>query len=186
MSNAIVPGSLSAIAQHNGSSLAESFLSCDALILFDLSGSMEIADTPSGESRRKVATDHLTRLQKNHPGKLALVCFADTVVFCPGGVPQACGGSTCLDRGLSYILPADACGMKIIVISDGAPNSKSTSLEIAVKFENKIDTIFVGPEDDREGGRAFLEQLATVTGGQSFKSDAPGILEPTVERLLLT
>jgi Mg-chelatase subunit ChlD len=185
MSNAIIPGSLTAISQSTGKALAESFLSCDALILLDMSGSMESCDTPTGESRRKVATNHLIRLQKNNAGKLALICFADSVVFCPAGIPQNCGGSTHLDRGLSYIKPADDCDMKIIVISDGSPNDAEKALKIASGFKNKIDTIFVGPEDDREGGRAFLERLAAATGGIALKSDGPGLLGKEVETLLL-
>lgn len=185
MSNAIVPGSLSAIAQQNNCSLSESFLSCDALVLLDMSGSMESCDTPSGESRRKVATDQLIRLQKDNAGKLALICFADSVVFCPAGFPQDCGGSTRLERALEYIKPADDCGMKIIIISDGSPNSPEQCLNVARTFKNKVDTIYIGPEGDYEGGRKFLEKLASVTGGQALKSDAPGLLSKEVETLLL-
>lgn len=186
MTNAIIPGSLQAISQHDGATLAESFLSCDALVVMDMSGSMDMPDTPTGETRRKVATDHLIKLQKNHPGKLALICFADYAIFCPAGLPQQCGGSTKLDRALEYVKVADGAGLKIIIVSDGSPNDPGKCLEIARGFENHLDTIYVGPEDDREGGRAFLAKLASLTGGQSLKSDSPGLLEPSVERLLLT
>lgn len=185
MNNAIVPGSISAIAQQNKTGLAESFLNCEALILLDLSGSMETQDTPSGESRRKVATDHLIRLQKSHAGKLALFCFADYTVACPAGFPQDCGGSTNLYSALEHILPYDGLGMKIIIVSDGVPNRKEDCLKLARQFKNKLDTIFTGPEDDSEGGRAFLKKLAEATGGQSLESDSPGLLANPVERLLL-
>lgn len=185
MNNQIVKGSIIDITQSNSSSIAETFLSCDALVLLDMSGSMESRDTPSGESRRKVATDQLIKLQKENAGKLALICFADYVLFCPAGVPQDCGGSTRLERGLEYIKPADDCGMKIIIISDGSPNDPNKALDIARTFKNKVDTIYIGPETDYEGGRAFLEKLASVTGGQSLKSDSPGLLSKEVETLLL-
>ena len=185
MNNQIVVGSLSAIAAKNNISLAESFMACDALILLDLSGSMEASDTPSGDTRASVATEHLIRLQKDHPGKIGLICFADYPLFCPAGIPQDCGSSTRLDKALEYVLPADDCGMKIIVISDGSPNDPEKCLKVAKEFKNKIDVIFVGSERDYDQGRKFLEQLAAITGGKSVKSDSPGELFSQAETYLL-
>jgi Mg-chelatase subunit ChlD len=185
MNNQIVTGSLSAISQRDGVSLAESFMSCDAIILLDLSGSMEASDTPTGQTRRMVATQHLIRLQKEYPGKVALICFADYALFCPAGIPQDCGGSTRLDKALEYVKIADDAGMKIIVISDGSPNDPEKCLKIAKTFINKIDVIFVGSETDYDRGRKFLEELAKVTGGKSVKSDNPGELFNEAQTYLL-
>lgn len=181
----IVVGSLAEMAQKNNVSLAESFLNCEALILLDLSGSMESSDTPTGETRRKVATEHLIKLQKSYSGKIALFCFADYIVPCPLGLPQDCGGSTNLHKALEYLKQYDDAGMKIIVISDGSPNDPEKCLEIAKTFVNRIDVIFVGSETDYDRGRKFLERLAALTGGKSVKSDAPGELFNEAQTYLL-
>ena len=184
MSNqAIVPGSLSQIAQQNNTGLAESFLNCDVLILLDMSGSMSSHDAPGGKSREQVAEEDVIRLQATHKGKIALFCFADYAIFAPGGVPLNCGGLTDMAAALRYIQAADNCGSKIILISDGMPNDADATLAIAREFKNHIDTLFCGPESDVEGGRAFLEKLAAITGGQAVTSTAPGVLEK--EMLLL-
>ena len=183
--NSIVKGSLSDISVSQNISLAESFLNCEALILLDLSGSMESADTPTGETRRKVATEHLIKLQKSHGGKVALFSFADYIVPCPSGLPQDCGGSTNLHKALEYLKQYDDAGMKIIVISDGSPNDPEKCLKIASTFVNRIDVIFVGSETDYDRGRKFLEELARVTGGKSVKSDAPGELFNQAQTYLL-
>lgn len=177
MTTAIVPGSLSAIAQASGKSLAESFLSCDALLLLDESGSMTTADTPSGKTRRQAARDEVIRLQATLPGKIGLFVFSSTVVFCPTGVPLTLDAGTDLYRALEYLKPADGCGLKIIVISDGVPSQPDRCLALARTFENKIDTLFIGPENDSEGGRTFLQKLADTTGGHYAAGSAETIQE---------
>lgn len=181
MTNAIVPGSLSAVAQATGRNLAESFLSCSILILLDESGSMSTPDTPSGKTRRQAARDEVIRLQATLPGKIGLFVFSSTVVFCPTGVPLTLDAGTDLHRALEYLKPADGCGLKIIIISDGVPSQIDRCLALARTFENRIDTIFIGPEDDNEGGRAFLQQLADATGGHY----AAGSAETIQEQVLL-
>jgi len=176
MNNAIVPGSLSAIAQRYHVGLAESFLNCDVLILLDMSGSMDSHDAPGNRTRAEVAKEDVIRLQNTYKGKIALFCFADYCIFAPGGIPLPCGGSTDMAAALRYVQPADDCGSKIILVSDGMPNDASETLRIAREFKNKIDTIFCGPETDTEGGRAFLEKLAAATGGQAVTSATPGAL----------
>ena len=177
---AIVPGSLLAIAQRDNIGMAESFLSCDILILLDMSGSMSSHDAPGGRSREQVAEEDVIRLQATHKGRIALFCFADYAIFAPGGVPLNCGGSTNMIAALRYIQPADDCGLKIILVSDGMPNDPTETLKVAREFKNRIDTLFCGPESDVEGGRAFLEKLATITGGQAVTSNTPGVLEKEV------
>jgi Mg-chelatase subunit ChlD len=176
MNTQIVPGSLSAIAQRDNVGLAESFLNCDVLILLDMSGSMDTHDAPGNRTRADVAREDVIRLQATHKGKIALFCFADYCIFAPGGMPLSCGGSTNMAAALHYVQPADDCGSKIILVSDGMPNDATKTLEIAREFKNRIDTIFCGPENDVDGGRAFLEKLARATGGQAVTSAAPGAL----------
>ena len=186
MSNAIVPGSLSAISQQTGASLAESFLLASTILLLDCSGSMETSDAPGSITRKKAAQDALIRLQKDNAGKLALVCFAQYAVFSPTGLPVECGGSTNMAGALKYVQPADDTGTRFILVSDGSPNSEQETLKIATEFKTPIQTVYIGPELDYEGGRAFLEKLAKATGGKAVKSDAPGLLGDPVEKLLLS
>jgi Mg-chelatase subunit ChlD len=185
MSNEIVIGSQQDIANRQNISLAESFLSAEIVILFDNSGSMAMHDTADGRSRLEVAEEHLTTIQGKHPGKVALICFADKVQYAPGGRPVFVGTMTDLVSGLQFVKVADDCGLKIVVVSDGEPNDKDAALRVAKQFTSKIDVVFVGPENDWAGGRAFLQQLANATGGRFFQADQPGMLADSVETLLL-
>jgi hypothetical protein len=182
MSNAIIPGSLSHMAKRNNQSLAESFLSADIIVLLDDSVSMSTPDAPNGMTRKEAAKAELKRLQKQHPGKIALVCFADNVVFCPHGDVQYCGGSTDMVKALQFVKVADDCGLKIILVSDGAPNDERETLKVAATFKSSIQTIYIG----REGGSGqdFLNKLAGITGGKSFTSVEPGMLGSGISLLL--
>ena len=98
----LVKGSLSAIAQQEGKSIAESFVNADCIIICDTSGSMEAHDSRDGRSRYEVACEELKNLQASLPGKLALLSFSDDVVFCPSGVPFNYQGGTHLDKALKF------------------------------------------------------------------------------------
>jgi hypothetical protein len=182
MSKAIVPGSLSAIAKQDGKSLAESFLSADAIVLVDVSASMSDRDAAGGElTRWEAAKRELERLQASLPGRIAVVSFANEPQFCWGGtIPRASGG-TYLVKALHFIKPADGCGIKIILISDGAPFDPDDVLALARTFETQIDCVYIGPKGD--SGEAFLRRLAAATGGQS-STTAAADLAPKIAGLL--
>lgn len=181
--SAIVKGSLSNIARKTGKPLAESFLSADLIVLLDDSGSMSVSDAPNGLTRKEAADKELRQLQVNYPGKIALVAFADYPIFCPNGSVMPCGGSTAMADALQFVKVADDCGLKIVLISDGAPNNEDKTLQVATTFTSRIDCIYIG----REGGygQEFLDKLMKVTGGKRFEADAPGMLGDGVNRLLL-
>jgi Mg-chelatase subunit ChlD len=181
--NSIVPGSLSAIATQSGNSIAETFIGADVVILVDTSGSMEARDSRGGLSRYDVACQELAQLQANLPGKIAVVSFANFPMFCPGGRPVNLGGSTALDKALEFTKIADVPGMRFIIISDGEPDSQERAMRQAVKYTNRIDTIFVGPED-RPAGRDFLNRLAAASGGQGITMDRAKELAAGVQYLL--
>ncbi len=185
MTNQIVTGSLSQVAQANNQLLAETFLSCDVLLIADMSSSMGATDAPGGKSRYDVAEQDIIRLQGKYQGKVALICFSNSVEFCSTGKPIRLGGGTDLVAALTYIKVADDCGIKLIIISDGEPNDSDKCLQIAKTFTSHIDCVFVGPESDLYGGKAFLEKLANITGGSFQQSDAPGLLAESVEVLML-
>ena len=180
----IVPGSIRAVAQMTGKSIAELFSNAEVVTIVDVSGSMGQHDSKDGKSRYQTACDELSMIQKNRPGKVAVIAFSNNALFCPGGIPMYEGGGTNLAHALRYAKIADVPGMNIIVISDGEPDSKEQALAVARTYKNKISTIYCGPED-RSHGRDFLTQLAKATGGQSLTSDRAKELSKTIETLLL-
>ena len=186
MTRAITTGSLAALSRNENLTLAESFLSVDALLVVDMSGSMASHDAPGGLSRYEAAENELRQLQSSMPGKVAVVAFSSSVQFCPGGIPPRLGGGTDMAKALRFVQAADGVA-QIVLISDGEPDSESATLAAAREFEQKIDAVYIGPESGYYArGRGFLEKLAAATGGQSMKSAAPGLLKEQVESLLLT
>lgn len=184
-SNAIVTGSLSDVAKREGMSLAESFLSADAVILVDVSGSMGAHDSRGGKTRYDVALQELAALQAHMPGKLAIIAFSDNTLFVPGGAPPLLGSGTNLAGALRFAQVADVPGMRFVVISDGQPDDASGALAEAAKYKAHISTVYVGPEDDHDQGRVFLQQLAALSGGQSVTADRAQELAAKTATLLL-
>lgn len=179
----IVPGSIAAIANRDGMSLAESFLNCEVIVLIDQSGSMSARDAPGGRSRYDAAEAELMHLQRQHPGQVAVISFSDDVKFCPGGVPGRDGGMTNMAGALDFAHVADGAS-QIVLISDGQPNSEGATLTAARRYRHPIHTIYIGPEDG--DGRRFLARLAAETGGRVLESDGPGLLAAGVNQLFLT
>ena len=183
--NALVPGSLAAIAAKNKASLAESFLNVDALVMIDMSGSMSMGDGPGGMTRFAAAEAELVRLQEAYPGKIGVIAFSDNAQFCPTGRPPRLSGGTNMVAALQMAIPVDGTGVRFILISDGQPDDERKTLEMARRFTSRIDTVYIGPEDGwLTGGRDFLQRLAKATGGQSLQGEAPGLLAAQVVKLL--
>jgi uncharacterized protein with von Willebrand factor type A (vWA) domain len=185
MNNQIVVGSISAIAHQTNKSIAETFTSCDCIVIVDTSGSMAQNDSRGGHSRYDVACDELAQLQASLPGKIAVIAFSSEPVFCPGGVPQYLGGGTNMAQALHFTKIADVPGMQFILISDGEPDNERNTLAVARTYKNKISTIYVGPEE-RPAGRDFLSRLAAATGGLGITVDRAKELKSHIEKLLLT
>lgn len=183
VSTAIVPGSLQAIATQANRSIAESFVAADIIVLVDASGSMSMQDSRGGESRFKIACDELAQLQASMPGKIAVISFSDKAQFCPGGVPYFEGCGTNLTKALKFARVADVPRMRFILISDGEPNDRDSALAEAKLYRNRIDVIYVGPED-RPSGLHFLEKLAQVSGGRSLIVDRAKELAQGITKLL--
>ncbi len=183
MNNQIVPGSISAIAAQNHSSIAESFLSAEAIVIVDTSGSMGSKDSRGGRERYEVACEELITLQKNRPGKIAVISFSDDAMFCPAGVPVYLKSGTDLAKALRFVKVADLPGMQFILISDGQPGDEQSALSVAMTFKSKIDVIYVGPED-HPAGREFLFKLAKATGGKAVSIDRAKELQAGFTALL--
>lgn len=183
-SSAIVPGSLQALSLQNNRSLAETFVSCDAIILVDTSGSMSNQDSRSGQSRYDVACAELAKLQQSMPGKLGVLSFSSKTVFCPGGKPLYLGDQTDLAGALRFAKIADVPGIRFVVISDGYPDSADEALSEARGYKNQIDTVYVGPESDNSG-REFLAKLAGAHRGQSLVASRANELAAVTQQVLL-
>lgn len=183
---AVVPGSIGQIAKSSNVSLAEAFLGANTIVLIDISGSMAATDSRGGKTRYDVACEELRNIQASHPGQVAVIAFSCDVQFCPGGTPPPyCISSTNLADALVFARTADVPSIRFIVISDGVPDSERAALAEAKKFKARIDTVFVGPEGDVEGGRAFLQRLAQASGGTPVTADRVMELASKVNQLLL-
>lgn len=179
MSTALVPGSLGAIAERNSVGLAESFLAADAIVLVDVSGSMNARDAANGQTRYAVACTELARLQSQMPGKIAVVAFSSTPTFCATGTPLFGGGSTNLAGALEFVRPADGC-VRFVVVSDGQPDDPERALRVARTFTSPIDAVYIGPPDG--AGERFLAELAR--GGQYATAVRALELATTVQKML--
>jgi len=183
MTTAIVEGSIQAVSQASGKSIAESFVMCDVIVIVDTSGSMSQRDRRGGLSRYEVACEDLAAIQKSMPGRVAVISFSNDAVFCPGGVPIFIGSSTDLAKALRFAKMADFEGSRFILISDGSPDHPEEALEVAKTYTARIDVIYVGPEANPIG-RFYLEKLAKVSSGTTVTSDRASDLLSTVTKLL--
>lgn len=184
MSNQLVKGSLGQIAKQNGQSLAQTFISCDVVVIVDTSGSMGSRDSTAGRSRYEQACLELEKLQADLPGKIGVISFSSRVMFCPNGRPYNFDSGTDLEEALKFTKIADVPGgMRFIVISDGQPDDPAAALKVAKTYSNKIDVIYVGPESNPQG-REFLERLAKASGGQTITADKAKALASSVQKLL--
>jgi len=182
MTTAIVPGSLGAMAQGAGTSLAEAFLGADVLVLVDVSGSMATPDSRGGQRRYDVACSELRKLQAEMPGKVGVIAFSGNVEFCPGGVPPLMAGNTDLAAALRFAQPADGT-VRFIIVSDGEPDAPGEALRVAGTFKSRLDTVYVGPESER-GGADFLRRLAAASGGRHVVADRAMDLAAATQGLL--
>lgn len=178
-----VKGSLAKIAEQNNQSIAEAFINADVIIIVDTSGSMDMRDGDS-RNRYQIACDELAKLQAELAGRIAVLAFSDSVIFCPNGVPVYLGSGTAMSNALQFAKVADIPPMRFVVIADGYPDNREEALRVAKTFQSRIDTIYVGPESDA-GAKAFMQELANAKQGQ-YATDKSGLrLAETTKQLLL-
>lgn len=183
----IVPGSIAAMALTQGGKISPP----KVIVLFDHSGSTETIDARLLDgreaSRYKAACEQLALIQSRLPGEIAVLAFADEVTPCPGGVPPTPTGFTNLAEALRFGREADTGAVRFIVISDGAPNSKTDALAMAREYRGRIDTVLVGELADweRDDCTRFMQELACIGRG-TFTRDASGmrLLGETVIKML--
>lgn len=179
-----IKGSLAESQKKRNITMAESFLSIEALVLVDISSSMSTQDVNSEGgrcSRWSEANRQLTHLQARFPGKLAVVAFSDRAEFCPSGVLPPTQGGTNLLGALQFVAQADGCGIKFICVSDGEPDNPDGTLAYAKTLTTAIDSIYIGAPGGR--GEEFMERLSEATNGRSI-SKSVDLLEESVTLLL--
>lgn len=158
-------GSVTDVASDRKIPLSQVIMEAEAVILVDTSGSMSAYDGMP-KTRYERSVDALEYYQKQISGKILVLSFSEETIFCPNGYPAYQGGSTNMVEALVYAKIADNVpDMNIILISDGEPNNMLDTLDVAKTFKNKINTVFIGPEDSRAGAD-FLRKLSEATGGQ--------------------
>ena len=182
-SSLTVKGSLTETQRQRNLSFAEAFVTVDAIIVVDVSGSMSTADVRAEDgiqSRFNEANRQLKKLQSRMPGKLAVVEFSDDAVFCPDGQLSGVKGGTDLLGALQFVSPAAGCGLKFIIVSDGLPESPDETIQYAQQLHEKLDCIHIGT-DPR--GKQFMERLAAASGGQALESEVQ-LLSDNIVKLL--
>lgn len=196
-------GSLSAAARQHGGSLARAWLDVRAVLVCDVSGSMNAQDAgperpnSNGEPRARrsrwdACGEELARLQAQHPGKCAIVAFSSEATLALGGRLPPPAGGTDLAGALDYVrslLEPDATGITVIVLSDGEPNDEAEALAAGrklIRLGAKLEAVYIGPEG-QTNGRVFLARLAGLSGATprtAYRGGAGGILADTLTPLL--
>lgn len=190
MGEALVTGSFAEVQKTTGTGMARSWLRVEAVLLVDVSSSMATHDSGEGdrEARVTVAAREVAKLQRRMPGKLAIVSFNNDADWDPAGRLPEPSGSTNVAGALEYtrdLLGEGATGIKVVVISDGEPDSAEAALAEAALLKAAgaaINTVYCGP--DHGHGKAFLERLATFGGGEFGEAVLAKALEATVTKLL--
>ena len=193
-SGSVAKGSVLDKANETGITLEEAIMDAEAVIIVDVSGSMGAYiqdnavvkfDRPlQGKTRYDLAVEALEHYQIQLKGKILVVAFSSTTVFCANGYPSYLGGTTKMDIALEFCRAADDIpGMNFILISDGEPDDPQSALREARKYKNKIHTVFIG--DKHWGGEVFLKELSDATGGTSVADYKAVDLKLTLGSLLL-
>jgi hypothetical protein len=178
-----VKGSLTETQRQRNLSFAEVFVTVEAVVVCDISGSMSTQDVNCEDgfkTRFEETNRQLKKLQSRMPGKLAVVEFSDDAVFCPDGQLTGVKGGTDLLGALQFVSPAAGCGIKFIIVSDGLPDSPEDTLRYAGQLHEQLNCIHIG-KDDR--GKTFMDRLAKVSGGQSLESEVQ-LLSDNIQKLL--
>lgn len=133
------------------------------MMLLDCSGSMACY-MANGRKRIDGLRDTVRSVQAEH--EMKMIQFGNGAPCFVNHVPDPSGG-TPLHEGIDFARSVEAG--RLLIISDGEPDSRSLAMQAARRFGGRIDVVFVG--DEGSSGEAFLRELANVTGGDSFTGD---------------
>lgn len=140
----------------------------DSFLLMDCSGSMN-EGLRNGKTRLQGLREVVADIRKEFEPQMIAFSgqWAEGSCFVVGDVPQTAGGGTPLSEAIVFAKENGA--KRLVVVSDGIPNDPQGTLETARRFGGRIDVVFVG--NPGESGSAFLDQLASLTGGSRFEGD---------------
>lgn len=152
-----------------------------AVIVCDVSSSM----AERAGARRRI--DHLRdALHAIEAPNRRVIAFSSTARFAAGHEIGEPSGGTAMHLALD--LAATVEPRLTIVISDGQPDDASQALRAAGRLGGPIETIYCGPDWDRDAVE-FMRRLATATGGRSHRhlwSDGAPRLSAAIDRLLIS
>jgi uncharacterized protein YegL len=142
----------------------------EVMLLLDTSGSMA---SPIDMNEPKSRIDGLREavVEIKQSGSCPMIAFGGpygSEVRFVDDVPNPSGGtpmSQAIDMAKTY------GATRIVIISDGMPDHRPTTLEAARNFGGRIDVVFIGTANDYEDGKSFLEQLAAMSGGKTSLAD---------------
>lgn len=137
----------------------------EVTLLLDVSGSMG-DHLRNGKTRIEGLREVVQGIQSKRPVKMIAFGGSDGGAYDVTSIPFAAGGTplhSAIDLAKLKGVP------RVIVISDGIPDSPSASIASAKAFGGQIDVVYVG--DPGERGEEFLKSLAESTGGTEFHGD---------------
>lgn len=180
----VADGSILDQSRKDRMGVEHSLANADVIVLLDSSGTMGNHDAADYQRRFDVACAKLLSLQSKYPSRLGVLAFSSVTQFFPGGIPSFLGGGTDLAGALEFVLPLDSPKITYFVISDGEPDSEEDAYEQAMKLKGKINTIFVGNQDN-DRAIEFMKKLAAMHGGKSGEALLLSGFEEKFEELLM-
>ena len=184
-----IVGSMADYQRKTGAGLAKNWLQVKAVVVVDISGSMDTRDAGDGHRRVDVAKMELAKLQKQLQGQIAVVEFNYDARWRRDGSLGEPAGGTNLAGALDYVRDLVGPGaprLRVVVVSDGSPDLEETALESARALRAAgatIGAVYVGP-DHFEAGKRFLRQLAALGGGEAADAFLVKALAQQVTKLL--
>lgn len=170
--NALARLAASMTTTNSKKSAVDQFLNAseEVMLLLDTSGSMA---SPINMTEPKTRIEGLREavVEVKQSGSCPMIAFGGPYgaeVRFVDDVPNPAGGtpmSQAIDLAKTY------GATRIVIISDGMPDHRPTTLESARNFKGRIDVVFIGTANDYEDGKSFLEQLAAMSGGRTSIAD---------------
>lgn len=128
------------------------------IFLLDCSGSM----SESVDGRSKIL--HLEDVMRDYQA-VRKVGFSDSVFAWQQGIrPAGNTGMALAFRHLQSQKPE-----KVVLVSDGCPDNEEDAIHEAVALHIPVNIVYIGEKGDR--GEAFMQRLATATGGKTFTAE---------------
>lgn len=198
-------GSLADMMKVTGQSLPDLMTNVQAVVVVDLSGSMEerlpidsTMPVPASMNygsyitKADLAGVQLKQLQEDHAGAIAVFTFSEECIMVPSGNLKDVSVQDGMWRGTRflsivnnpYIHRLNRAGKKTIIISDGAAYERDEDLLAAFAGWKSLYTIYIGDGGMADEGAKLLKKLSDATHGAN-SINKPASWVKVVEPLLL-